>query len=863
MTAFHFSCHPLNLTPETDEDNPRTRTEYYTDGLVKAEIDERENRTEFRYDAAGRQTKIIYADDTPDTLDDNPRTIYEYNKAGQRIAETDALNYTTTFEYDDLGRLEKTKFHDKTFTLQEYDNLGRRTAMIDQEGKRTEYRYDDLGRLTGVKNALHDWTTYDYNEVGNLISITDAQERTTRYEYDGVGRRTAVILPMNQRSETTYDAVGNLKTYTDFNQRIITYNYDPQNRMTSKLFEDGSKVTYDYTLTNLQDVITFVDAQGNITATYDYDYDERDRQVKRTDTIDGVSRDISYTYDAASNRTSVTTASGTVDYTFDERNRLDQVIENGVTTADYDYDAVSNLILTTFGNGTEEIRRYDDLNRLLYLENRQGDTILSSYDYTLDKAGNRTKVVEHDGRIVEYTYDNLYRLLEEEITDTVNGNRVYGYTYDKVGNRETKTEIIDGITTVTNYEYDDNDRLLNEKVDGNVVVSYTYDDQGNTLTKSESGITTNYIWDDENRLIAATIEDADGVTQQQMQYRYNDKGIRVSSTVDGDETRYKVDEVQQFAQVLEEYKPDSTVLVEYVYGHDLIAQEQIDTRTYYLVDGLGSTRVLADASGSVTSTYDYDAYGELINSTGGVENKYLFAGEQFDEALGDYYNRARYYDAATGRFTRRDDYEGRLGEPLTLHKYIYANDNPVKFIDPSGLASNDIGNDVAAFIQLYFWTPDPLGRAAEHSITRIWNNLDINPGSIPFPVVPARRRREIPDMVDYRNREIYEIGTLREYDKKREKMDTQYLPAINNALTYLGRVADWTGGQRFISPSPLTLSTGEVIMVMPPIEGVIAYQVLFDGYYVATIGAAIYASTIAQSLAAQIATTASLTRGFI
>ncbi len=674
-----------DLTPETDEDNPRTKTNYYTDGLVKAQIDERENRTEFRYDAVGRQTEVIYADDTPNILDNNPRTIYKYDKAGQRVAETDALNHTTTFKYDDLGRLEKTEFHDKTYITQEYDNLDRRTAMIDQEGKRTEYRYDDLNRLTGVKNALNDWTTYDYNEVGNLIFITDAEKRTTRYEYDGVGRRTTTILPMNQRSEMTYDAVGNLKTYTNFNQRIITYDYDPQNRMNFKLFEDGSKITYDYKLNNLQDVITFVDAQGNITATYDYDYDERDRQVKRTDTIDGVSRNISYTYDLASNRTSVITDSSTVNYTFDERNRLDQVIENGVKRADYDYDAVSNLIRTTFGNSTEEIRRYDDLNRLKYLENRQGNTVLSSYDYTLDKAGNRTKVVEHNGRTVEYTYDDLYRLLEEEITDTVNGNQLYSYDYDKVGNRKTKTEIIDGITTVTAYEYDDNDRLLNEKVDENVVVNYTYDDQGNTLTKTENGITTNYTWDDENRLIAAAINDADGVTQQLMQYRYNDKGIRVSSTIDGDETRYLVDEVQQFAQVLEEYKPDGAVLMKYVYGHDLIAQEQVDTKTYYHVDGLGSTRVLTDASGGIVSTYDYEAYGKLINSTGGVENKYLFAGEQFDEALGYYYNRARYYDAATGRFTRRDDYSGHISEPLTLNKYTYTHNNPVNGVDPTGL----------------------------------------------------------------------------------------------------------------------------------------------------------------------------------
>jgi RHS repeat-associated protein len=531
------------------------------------------------------------------------------------------------------------------------------------------------------RNTLQDWTEYGYNEVGNLIWIEDANDHRTNYEYDGIGRRTATILPLEQRSNTVYDAVGNVQTYTDFNRNTITYQYDSLNWMTSKQFQDGAKVTYTYTSIGLQDVITFVEANGQTTATYDYDYDERDRLVKRTDP-DG--RKIEYTYDAASNRTSVTTASGTVNYTFDVRNRLDQVIEGGIVTADYDYDAVSNLVRTTLANGTEEIRSYDDLNRLKYLENRQGDTILSSYTYTLDKVGNRTKVIEHNERTVDYTYDDLYRLTQENITDVVNGNRVYGYTYDKVGNRNTKSEIVNSATMVTNYAYDANDRLLNETVNQQVVVDYTYDNNGNTLTKTENGITTEYTWDYENRLIAARVTNANGVTQQSMQYRYNDSGIRVASTVDGVETRYLIDEMQPYAQVLEEYSPSGAVQVEYVYGNDLIAQEQGSDRTFYHVDGLGSTRVLTDVGGNVISTNNYDAFGKLLNSTGGIENKYLFAGEQFDEALGDYYNRARYYDVETGRFTRRDDYAGSISEPLTLHKYVYTNNNPVNGIDPSG-----------------------------------------------------------------------------------------------------------------------------------------------------------------------------------
>lgn len=398
----------------------------------------------------------------------------------------------------------------------------------------------------------------------------DANDRRTNYEYDGVGRRTATILPMAQRSTVVYNPVGNVESSTDFNGKTTTYIIDALNRVTIKNFSDGSKVTYTYTPTGLQDVVTFLDSKAQTTASYDSDYDERDRLTKHTDTITGVKRTIEYSYDASSNRTKLITASGTVDYIFDERNRLDLVIENNVVTADYDYDRVSNLLLTKFANGTQELRRYDDLNRLRYLENKKvNGQIISSYDYTLDWVGNRSKVEENTGRIVEYTYDDLYQLTQEKITDAVNGNRIYDYTHDKVGNRKTKSETVNGSTTVTDYTYDANDRLENEKVNQIVVASYTYDKNGNTKTKTENGITTTYTWDDENRLTAATLKNSSGATQQSMQYRYNN-GIRVASVVNTQEIRYLLDEVQAYPQVLEEYAPNGTVQVSYRYGNDCI-----------------------------------------------------------------------------------------------------------------------------------------------------------------------------------------------------------------------------------------------------------------------------------------------------
>jgi RHS repeat-associated protein len=574
--------------------------------------------------------------------------------------------------------MEKTIYDDKTFSSQEYDTLGRRVAAIDQNGLRTEYRYDDLGRLTGVKDALNQWTEYGYNEQGQLIYQEDALDRRTYYEYDALGRRSATVLPLNQRSGMTYDEVGNLKTMTDYNGHIVTYIYDELNRLSEKQFQDGSKVQYGYTLNGLQDTVTFRNSAGLVTSFYNYDYDVRDRLVKRTDAIGGVERAITYGYDIASNMTSVTTASGITTYSYDERNRFDLVKQDNVLQADYDYDAANRLIKTSFGNNTTETRVYDNLNRLKELTSQRGNVLLSKYVYSLDKVGNRkaaTETVNGQGRAIAYTYDDLYRLTDEAIVDGVNGNRTSHYVYDAVGNRDSKA--VNGVTTA--YAYDANDRLLTEKVGTVTTVSYSYDNNGSTLTKAENGVTTTYTWNDEKRMVSATVG-----TTTMAEYVYNDQGIRVVSKVNGVETRYLLDE-GIIANVWEEYAPNGTVQAAYVYGNDLITQTQAGQTSYYLVDGLGSTRLLTDTQGQVLNAYGYEAFGETVSQSGTASNKYQYAGEQFDGALGDYYLRQRFYDVSSGRFGRMDIYEGRADQPLTLHKYTYAHNNAVNGTDPTGL----------------------------------------------------------------------------------------------------------------------------------------------------------------------------------
>jgi len=166
-------------------------------------------------------------------------------------------------------------------------------------------------------------------------------------------------------------------------------------------------------------------------------------------------------------------------------------------------------------------------------------------------------------------------------------------------------------------------------------------------------------------------------------YDYDADGIRVSSSADGADTGYLADKNRPYAQVLEE-RDEGPLIVSYVYGDDLISQNRNGSVSYCHYDGLGSVTALTDGAGNVTDSYVYDAFGNLRDRLGTTVNHYLYTGEQYDPNSGFCYLRARHYMPETGRFATTDPFEGHPGNPVTLHRYLYANDNPVMFVDPGG-----------------------------------------------------------------------------------------------------------------------------------------------------------------------------------
>jgi RHS repeat-associated protein len=164
----------------------------------------------------------------------------------------------------------------------------------------------------------------------------------------------------------------------------------------------------------------------------------------------------------------------------------------------------------------------------------------------------------------------------------------------------------------------------------------------------------------------------------------------VVKNVGGAVTYYLVDDRNPsgYAQVVEEitaYAGTTNLTKVYAYGLDLISQQQPGVATnYYGHDGHGSVRYLTSTSGDITDTYTYDAYGNLIASSGSTANNYLYCGEQYDPQLKFYYNRARYLNPDTGRFWTMDTFAGNNEDPLSLHKYLYCQADPVDNTDSSG-----------------------------------------------------------------------------------------------------------------------------------------------------------------------------------
>jgi RHS repeat-associated protein len=197
---------------------------------------------------------------------------------------------------------------------------------------------------------------------------------------------------------------------------------------------------------------------------------------------------------------------------------------------------------------------------------------------------------------------------------------------------------------------------------------------------SKSGDATN-TWDFEDRLTKVTKTDGTVVA-----HVYDVDGNRVKTIVTGPGatsgvTNFLVDIADGLSRVVAETDAIGAVQAYYVRaGGQLLAVRRGPSQArYFLADGLGSVRALADGMGTTTDTKSYTAYGETLAHSGSDSQPYGFAGEAFDGVSGLSYNRARWMDPNTGTFLTYDH-----GPPTG---YRYGRGNPVNMVDPSGFQS--------------------------------------------------------------------------------------------------------------------------------------------------------------------------------
>jgi RHS repeat-associated protein len=129
----------------------------------------------------------------------------------------------------------------------------------------------------------------------------------------------------------------------------------------------------------------------------------------------------------------------------------------------------------------------------------------------------------------------------------------------------------------------------------------------------------------------------------------------------------------------------------------LVASKSSDAPTetqYYIQDHLGNNMLVLNRQ-VINEENKYYAFGET-NSTGNSGNSYKYNGKELDKETELYYYGARYYEPELGRFIQADALTGSIENPLSMNRYSYVSNNPMKFVDPTGNAGQSAQNTVTA-----------------------------------------------------------------------------------------------------------------------------------------------------------------------
>ncbi|MEK6713650.1 MAG: hypothetical protein AABY41_05605, partial [Nitrospirota bacterium] len=263
-----------------------------------------------------------------------------------------------------------------------------------------------------------------------------------------------------------------------------------------------------------------------------------------------------------------------------------------------DYNAAGQMTKVEYGNGDVTTYTYNSLNlRLtrLYTVDKNG-AALQDLNYTYDSVGNILSIDDKVNTADQtFKYDELNRLVEASNPNPGS----YGtktYVYDTIGNivqKDGKTYFYGGISG--------GPHAVTALSDG---TTFTYDANGNMVTKVEAGVTTNYKYDSENRLIE--VKKGGSIIGQ---YTYDGDGGRVKKTA----TVGSTTTTTTFVGSLFETSGARTTKFIFLGGQRVAAVTNSptlgSTTLYYHTDHLGGANVLTDATGFKKELIEYEPFG--------------------------------------------------------------------------------------------------------------------------------------------------------------------------------------------------------------------------------------------------------------
>lgn len=485
-----------------------------------------QQRTEYNYDATGRQTGTTVVVNGGDNIREEAR----YNAFGEVEAKTHNGVVQEAYVYDGLGRVHtKTLYGSQhnVITTYQYNWLDKVTVETLGGNRTTTRAYDLKGNLTGEKGPWFDgkqsvttqtfdrWgnvlkqtmngNTYDfvYNHANQVIlqtspledkTIVDANGQTdndarpqTRMFYDQHGNRIAVQDANGHWQWSGYDLTGQKLWDKNGQGGITRYYHNIHGEMVGRINADGQGEVYRYNNNGQLLTRSKIDnTQGYLEVYAKYAYDQAGQRYHEQ-WFGGSGYEIYTQFDAAGRVLETKGAGQHKRYIYDSFGNKEAEIwlDGGTeqTRKTSAYDAFGKLTSDTLYDGSVVTHHYDQYGQL----DKKIGAISIDYDYW--KNG----------------------LLKSQTT----GTKTESYQYNADG-KETRRALSDGAATlVTHTEWDNLgriERIRNEAVSAfgqslnASTVTYRYDAVGNRrkiTTTGEQSSTRWYHYDKDNRMVGS------------------------------------------------------------------------------------------------------------------------------------------------------------------------------------------------------------------------------------------------------------------------------------------------------------------------------------------------------------------------